>query len=77
MCYNFSMDIAIMVIGIILVVMLAYIIYSGRKPREMRDYKSLEERLIRMEAEISRVNPEIDRNFRENRREIAENLDRL
>lgn len=30
-----------------------------------------------MEAEISRVNPEIDRNFRENRREIAENLDRL
>ena len=30
-----------------------------------------------MEGEMSKINPEIDRNFRENRKEIAENLERL
>ena len=30
-----------------------------------------------MEGEIAKLNPEIDRNFRENRKEIAENLERL
>ncbi|MBQ9017907.1 DNA recombination protein RmuC [Candidatus Saccharibacteria bacterium] len=71
------MDILLVVMGVVMVGMLVYIIYSGRKPREMRDYKMLEERLIRMEGEVAKINPEIDRNFRENRREIAENLERL
>ena len=30
-----------------------------------------------MEGEVAKINPEIDRNFRENRKEIAENLERL
>ena len=33
--------------------------------------------MIRMEAEVSKINPGIDRNFRENRKEIAENLAQL
>ncbi|MBR3386535.1 DNA recombination protein RmuC [Candidatus Saccharibacteria bacterium] len=71
------MDILLVVMGVVMVGMLVYIIYTGRKPREMRDYKAMEERLIRMEGEVTRINPEIDRNFRENRKEIAENLERL
>ena len=30
-----------------------------------------------MEGEVAKINPEIDRNFRENRKEIADNLERL
>lgn len=41
------------------------------------DFKSMEERLIRMEGQVKEINPAIDRNFRENRKEIAENLERL
>ena len=37
----------------------------------------MEERLIRVEGEVSKINPAIDRNFRENRKEIAENLERM
>lgn len=41
------------------------------------DFKTMEERLIRVEGEVSKINPAIDRNFRENRKEIAENLERM
>ena len=41
------------------------------------DFKSMEERLIRMEGQVKEINPAIDRNFRENRKEIAENLIRM
>lgn len=71
------MDIFLGVVGVSIVGMLIYIIYSMGRPREGRDYKALEERLIRMEGEVAKINPEIDRNFRENRKEIAENLERL
>lgn len=37
----------------------------------------MEERLIRVEGEVGKINPSIDRNFRENRKEIADNLERL
>ena len=47
---------------------------SGANSGEM---KQLGERLIRVEGEISKINPAIDRNFRENRKEIAENLERM
>ena len=57
--------------------MLGVAIFIMVKPREKQDYKKLEERLIRMEGEVAKINPEIDRNFRENRKEIAENLERM
>ena len=41
------------------------------------DFEKLEERLIRVEGEVGKISPAIDRNFRENRKEIAENLERL
>lgn len=73
------MDIILGVMGVIIIVLLvAVLIVNLRKKPEMSsDYKKMEERLIRMEGEISKLNPEIDRNFRENRKEIAENLERL
>ena len=71
------MDILLGGLGAIRVVMLARVIFVLLKPREQQDYKKLEERLIRMEGEVAKINPEIDRNFRENRKEIAENLVRM
>ena len=51
-----------------------------RKPKDVNgsaDYKAMEERLIRMEGQVKEISPAIDRNFRENRKEIAENLERM
>lgn len=77
LCYNFFMDIVLMVLGVVIIILLVILIV--RKPRieGSSNFKSMEERLIRMEGEMSKINPEIDRNFRENRKEIAENLERL
>ena len=77
-CYNFFMDIALMVVGVIIVALLLVLIF--RKPAAANDsteYKSMEERLIRMEGQVKEISPAIDRNFRENRKEIAENLERM
>ena len=66
------MDILLGVIGAVIVILLVIVIVlivrkSGNKG-ESADYKAMEERLIRMEGEIAKINPEIDRNFRENRK---------
>ena len=69
-----------MVIGVvILVLLLVVIVLLVRRKNEGpgADYKQLEERLIRVEGEVSKINPAIDRNFRENRKEISENLARM
>ena len=80
LCYNRSMDIILGVMGVIIIVLLAAVlvlILRKKSDGPSADYKKMEERLIRMEGEIAKLNPEIDRNFRENRKEIAENLERL
>ncbi len=70
-----------MVMGVIIIVLLIAVIVlflkesSSNKPG--LDYKAMEERLIRVEGEVSKINPAIDRNFRENRKEISENLERM
>lgn len=74
------MEIFLGVMGVIIIVLLLVVIFLNlkKKPEGNNvDYKKMEERLIRMEGEIAKLNPEIDRNFRENRKEIAENLERL
>ena len=71
------MEIFLGVMGVVMVVMLGFLIYKVVRPQEARDYKRIEERLIRVEGELSKIGPEIDRNFRENRKEITENLERL
>lgn len=63
--------------GVIIVALLIFLILRKPKATEHKDYKALEERLIRMEGEVSKINLAIDRNFRENRKEIADNLERM
>ena len=75
------MDIFLGVMGVIIIILLVVVIVlSVRKSdanEKSTDFKAMEERLIRVEGEIGKINPSIDRNFRENRKEIAENLERL
>ena len=75
--YNEKMEIVLAAIGVVIIVMLGVVIFRLSRPQGERNYKRLEERLIRMEGELSKINPAIDHNFRENRKEIAENLERL
>lgn len=71
------MDIVLGVMGAIIIVLLLVLIFRKPMKGESADFKSMEERLIRVEGEVGKINPAIDRNFRENRKEIAENLERL
>ncbi len=71
------MDIVLGVMGVIIIVLLVVLIFKKSTPAQSTDFKSMEERLIRMEGQVKEINPSIDRNFRENRKEIAENLERL
>jgi len=71
------MDIFLGVLGVIIVALLLFLIFKKPKVEVSSDFKEMEERLIRVEGEVSKINPAIDRNFRENRKEIAENLERM
>ena len=66
-----------MVLGVIIIALLLVLIFKKPEQEKSADFKSMEERLIRMEGQVKEINPAIDRNFRENRKEIAENLERL
>ncbi len=63
--------------GIIIVLLVVLIVRKPQSAEKSADYKAMEERLIRMEGQVKEINPAIDRNFRENRKEIAENLVRM
>ena len=74
------MDIFLGVMGVIIVILLVVVIVIliiNNKNGESADYKSMQERLIRLEGEVNKINPAIDRNFRENRKEISDNLERM
>jgi len=71
------MDIFLGVLGVIIVILLLVLIFKKPAHEKSNDFKAMEERLIRMEGQVKEINPAIDRNFRENRKEIAENLERL
>ncbi len=66
-----------MVLGVIIVILLLVLIFKKPAHEKSNDFKAMEERLIRMEGQVKEINPAIDRNFRENRKEIADNLERL
>ncbi|MDO5475251.1 MAG: DNA recombination protein RmuC, partial [Candidatus Saccharibacteria bacterium] len=71
------MDIVLMVLGGIIIILLIALILKKPRVEISSDFKAMEERLIRVEGEVSKINPAIDRNFRENRKEISENLERI
>ncbi|MBQ3321132.1 DNA recombination protein RmuC [Candidatus Saccharibacteria bacterium] len=77
------MEIVFMIMGGVIVVLLVVVIVllvrrgSSKESSALADFKAMEERLIRVEGEVGKINPSIDRNFRENRKEISENLVRM
>ena len=71
------MDIFIAIVGVVAVILLIILIFKKPQQSKETDLKPLEERLIRLEGQIEKINPSIDHNFRENREEIAKNLDRV
>lgn len=75
------MDIFLGVMGVMIVILLIVVIIlllrKGSSNTETTDFKAMQERLIRVEGEVGKINPAIDRNFRENRKEISENLERM
>ncbi len=75
------MDIFLGVIGgviiILLIIVIVLLVRKNNHREQSADFKAMQERLIRVEGEVGKINPAIDRNFRENRKEIAENLERM
>ena len=67
------------VIVVLLIVVIVLLVRRGtsKDSTALADFKAMEERLIRVEGEVGKINPSIDRNFRENRKEISENLVRM
>lgn len=75
------MDMVLIIVGILIIIMLAVVIFlqtrnSGQN-RKSAEFKAMEERLIRMEGEVGKINPAMERNFRDNRQEMAESLERM
>ena len=71
------MDIFLGIMGVIIIGLLLVLIFKKSENKDSQSLKLMEERLIRVEGEMAKITPAIDRNFRENRREINENLERL
>lgn len=75
------MEILLTVLGvtiiILLIILIVLVLRKTATDKSSLLTKSLEERLIRMEGEVNKINPAIDKNFRENRKEISENLERM
>lgn len=61
-------------IGLLLINLGLLVILIARKPVARVDTTKLEERLIRVEAQLDKLTPKIEDAFRENRREITTNL---
>lgn len=63
------------VIGLLAVVIVILIVILFRRPSQQNfDTSKLEERLIRVEAELDKIAPKIENEFRDNRKEISDNL---
>ena len=75
------MDIFLGVMGVMIVILLIVVIVLLLRKNSSgsvnADFEAMQERLIRVEGEVGKINPAIDRNFRENRKEISENLERM
>lgn len=65
------------IIIVLLIVAIILLLRKNSNSSELADFKMMNERLIRVEGEVGKINPAIDRNFRENRKEISENLERM
>ena len=67
------MNIVLIILGGINIGLVIFLLMKKDKKVEV-DTSKLEERLIRVEAEVDKLAPKIEGEFRENRKEIAQNL---
>lgn len=65
------------IIGLVGFNLILLMILIVRKPVARTDTRALEERLIRIEGELDKLTPKIDTAFRDNRKEIADNLQNI
>ena len=66
------MEIVIIVLVIINIILVGILIF--KKPTRPEVPRELNERLIRIESELDKLTPKISNEFRENRKEISDNL---
>ena len=71
------MDIILGVMGAIIILLLSVLIFKKSDGENSRNLRAIEERLIRVEGGLEKITPAINSNFRENREEIAKNLDNI
>lgn len=68
------MDIVLLILGVMIIGLLLVIIFRKSENTAQTEYKILTERLIKVEGAVEKISPQIEGGFRENRKEIAENL---
>lgn len=66
------MEMLLVILGVINITLLILLIIKNKTRTEMP--RELSERLIRIEAELDKLTPKISNEFRENRKEISDNL---
>ena len=75
LCYNMSiMEMLLVILSIINIVLLILFIIKSKVGSRTEIPRELSERLIRIEAELDKLTPKISNEFRENRKEISDNL---
>lgn len=67
------MELTLIGLSIVIIALIVVLIFR-RPPAVNLDTSKLEERLIRVEAELDKITPKIETEFRENRKEITSNL---
>jgi DNA recombination protein RmuC len=68
------MEIALIVLGVINIILIVVLLVKSSQQKETKLNQSDVERLVRIEAELDKLTPQISTEFRENRKEIATNL---
>ena len=66
----------IVIIGLLVIAIILLVILVTKKATTV-DWQRLEERMIRVESEVDKLTPKISEEFRENRKELSQNLKNL
>ena len=66
----------ILIVGLLIIAIILLVVVIVRRPED-RDSRAVQERLVRLESEIEKLTPRIESEFRENRREIADNFGQI
>ena len=66
------MEVILIILAVINLILIGVLIF--RKPQKAEMPRELNERLIRIESELDKLTPKISSEFRENRKEISDNL---